>query len=77
MGSIGPMQLGIVLLLVSCWINIYLFMRMYDLSNNTLDLNGFLLISLFVLIVQFTILGINVVRLYNTYYPAEKIIEKA
>lgn len=68
---------GIVLLLVSCWLNIYLFMRMYNLSNNTLDLNGFLMISLFVFIVQITILGINMVRLYNTYYPAEKIIEKA
>ena len=62
---------GIILLLVSCWLNIYLFWRMYDLSLNTKDLNGFLMIILFVLFVQFTILGINVIRMYTKYYSIE------
>jgi hypothetical protein len=38
---------------------------------NTKDLNGFLMIILFVLFVQFTILGINVVRMYTKYYSIE------
>ena len=62
---------GIILLLVSCWLNIYLLMRMYDLSMNTNDVNGFLMIILFVLFVQLVILGINVVRMYTKYYSIE------
>ena len=62
---------GIVLLIVSGWLNIYLFMRIYDLSRNTTELNGFLMMSLFVLFVQIIILGINIVRLHTKYYSIE------